>query len=966
MANRKNLNSHTGYQVCHMNVRSLLRHKDEVAIELSTNEIICLTETWLNNKIIDKMLAINLYNFVRIDRDDSIHEIGVKGRGGGLMIYYKEIYTPYITCMSKLNKISKHIEQLWIKIERPGRKRLYIGNVYRPPDGKVDNFIQYLKMSVDELYSIHRNQFDLIILGDFNIDFAKTRDPDRRVLKAMIDDLDLTQLISAPTRITNKCKSTIDLILTNIDKQKIQNSGVLNITISDHLPVFVHIKRPKLKSKKVAICSRSYNLYSYTNIENMLTADANWIKFWAVGNDIEELLSIKMDIVLNNINILCPLRKSLRRLDQQPWVDKELLTAITLKKKLHKMFLKSNNSSDAWNMYKQQKSHVHRLIVTKRRLYITSTLNDNRDDPKKFWKEINTHLYFGKKSGASGSIVIKDENEIIKNEIDTANTINLHYATIGEKLAEKLKSNSPLPYHVAQHPLPLHYQPMTFRFITIKETTSLIKSLKNSKPSGIPNLKTPILKDALTILNVELTYILNECLDKSYVPNCWKKGMITPIPKIANCSHPIDYRPITVLTATSKILERAVYNQLVYYLESNGILDCRQHGFRRDHSTLSAIYDVTQHLYYNMDQRNITYCAFIDYSKAFDTLNHDALFYKLKHIGIGPQVLDWCRCYLTGRKQSVKNGETISDEITVTCGVPQGSILGPLFFIIYVNDMLQLFSEDDPKITLYADDTVMYVSGNDSHIVCNKLDHGLAKLHNWCVANKLSINLKKTKLLIVDPLKICETYPQPKLDTQILDRVNSYNYLGVSIDENLTFEKFLREKYGKIHCRVHQLGKIRKYIESHTACLIYKQMILSLSDYADVMIKSGPQGGISRIGKLQEKAVKIIDNNCHRRLSTDALMHIYRIHPISQRQDEHLCTMMYRLSKNQALLNHDRPRVHLRCRQKVKFKTYKRVYEKYLKSPLSRGISLWDRLPEAVQKSTTKFKFKKAIQDIMY
>ena len=249
---------------------------------------------------------------------------------------------------------------------------------------------------------------------------------------------------------------------------------------------------------------------------------------------------------------------------------------------------------------------------------------------------------------------------------------------------------------------------------------------------------------------------------------------------------------------------------------------------------------------------------------------------------------------------------------------------------------------------------------------CNALESGLTKLSEWCARNKLSINIKKTKLLVVDPLKIAESYPRPKLNGQYLERVNSYNYLGVSIDENLLFDKFLREKYGNLHSRVHQLGLIRKYIRPNTASLIYKQMILSLSDYADVMIKSGPLNDINRLGRLHERAIKIIDNKQHPKATVAELLGYYKIKPIDLRQDEHMCSLMYRLSKNNELLEYHRPRVHLRNRGKIKFKTYKRTYEKYLKSPLSRGVSLWDRLPEGVQKSTTKFKFKKCVQNILY
>ena len=220
---------------------------------------------------------------------------------------------------------------------------------------------------------------------------------------------------------------------------------------------------------------------------------------------------------------------------------------------------------------------------------------------------------------------------------------------------------------------------------------------------------------------------------------------------------------------------------------------------------------------------------------------------------------------------------------------------------------------------------------------------------------------QKTKCLIVDLQNDTTNYPKPKLNGQPLDQVDSYNYLGVSIDSKLEFDQFLREKYGKVHCRVNQLSKMRKYIDCNTALLIYKQMILSLSYYADFMIKSGPALEISCLVKLHEWAVKVIDNNQHE-LSVKDLMNHYRLQPLSDRQDEHTLSIMYRQSKIADLLDLDRRRVNLRGRGKINFKKYKRTYEKYLKNPLARGITLWDRLSEEVEKSTTKFKYKKCIQ----
>ena len=881
------------------------------------------------------------------------------------MIYYKTLLSPYITLQPTLNSSDEDLEQLWVKIEKPGRKRLYVATIYRPPSGKMIKFLESLKCSINTVLSLHRNRPDLIILGDFNVDYSKSRHPDRRSLKILVDDSNMRQIINTPTRITYFCKSIIDLILTNIDPTNIMDSGVRNITISDHLPIFINVKKPKSKPQYNRSAIRSYKWYSYQNLKNCLEDNQAWRLFWVEHNTIDQCWNIMMNIIITSLDTICPIKEKTRRIDQHPWMDKELLKTISLKHRLHKQAINSRKSEENWHEFKEQCKIVNRLLVLKRRTYVMHTLADNRGDPKKFWKEISTNLKFGKQSNELSFVHVKDEYGNPMLGLDAANTLNLHYATVGSRLAEKFPPQIVAPGTAYDQQF-FTYDKMVFRFVDVKEIKNLIKMLKNNKPSGQPLLKTTVLKDALDILIVEFTYLINRCLDTAYVPLEWKKGTITPIPKVSICITPSDYRPISVLAAASKVLERAVYNQVVYHLETNGLLDRRQHGFRRGHSTLSAIYDVVQYLYNSTDKGLVTYCAFIDYAKAFDTLDHEILLKKLLTYNISAHVISWCRNYLVNRKQQVKNGKDISAELKVEYGVPQGSILGPLFFIIYVNDLLTNFDNDDPKITLYADDTVLYVSSDTPMGACAELENGLSKLSHWCNKNKLSINVNKTKLMIVDLHNKAQHYPKPKLNGHFLDQVHSYNYLGVSIDDNILFDKFLREKYGKIHSRVYQLSRMRKYIDSNTASLVYKQMIVPLSDYADVLVKGGPANDISRLEKLHDRAVKIIDNKQHRNLSMNQLQDLYGLKSVTKRQDEHLYVLMYGLSKRLDQIEEHRPEIHLRGRNKVKFRKYKRTYEKYLKCPLARGVSLWDRLHEDVQKSTTKFKFKKCIQIILY
>ena len=375
--------------------------------------------------------------------------------------------------------------------------------------------------------------------------------------------------------------------------------------------------------------------------------------------------------------------------------------------------------------------------------------------------------------------------------------------------------------------------------------------------------------------------------------------------------------------------------------------------------------DVTQFLYDKIDQGETVHCAFIDYSKAFDTLDHKILCTKLQNLGFDKQIVNWCTNYLTGRVQCVKILNEKSPNMPISCGVPQGSILGPLFFIIYVNDLLKLFSDDTVKITLYADDTVLYTSHLNTEEAARCLEGGLNVLSNWCTRNKLTINVKKTKHMIVNPSNRTAFGPKVILNQEQLDLVHKYNYLGVVIDDDLNFDSFLTEKCNKVNVRIYQLSRLRKYITSKIACLIYKQTILPMCEYADQVVESGPSEKVSKLQLLQDRAVRIIDNKEHRGLGVDGLTNLHRLNMLKFRRAEHLACSMYRLSTDTTRLERSRPNVHLRSRNKIKFKSHKRTYEKYLRSPLSRGITLWDRIPKQVQRSTTKVKFKKAIKPLL-
>ena len=949
----QNTSSKKGFVISHLNVRSLIKHMDESFLHLSDDDVICFSETWLSLKVDDPLVSRLGYKYIRLDR-----KTGKKG--GGLMMYIKEPLFPYVEKLPNCITSDEMSEELWVILNKPGWKKTIIGLIYRPPSGKADLFIQHMGDMLGTINVDHNiANKDVIVIGDFNIDFAKTHNLLRTRLKGIMGDYGLQQTITCPTRVTNNSKSTIDLIFTNINTKLINSVGTIEVSISDHKPIYLNKKAQRHKHPKTCITSRNYRYYDKEIFGNVLLDNQDWHKFWAIEGDPEKSWEIMCNIISNSVDILYPRRKINIREDQHPWVNKNLRLELQAKDALYRRAQRTNAPED-WHSFHELKVKTRKAIIASKRAFINGKLDECKDDPRLFWKEMDKNLNIGKgKNTQTVCERIRDSHGNIVTGNAIAATFNDFYISIGKELALKFPDITNVDTPIA---LDIKKQ-CSFRFIGMKEMKSVIQGLKSNKSTCVSDINMKIFKDALITLLVEFTHLINVCLDKSKMPTQWKVGTVTPIPKGAPSLNMGDYRPISVLPAPSKVIERLVYNQLVYYLECNMLLDSRQHGFRKNHSTVSAILEVVQYLYERTDVGDTVHCAFIDYSKAFDTIDHEILCKKLYAIGFNRQIVCWCRNYLDSRCQSVKFGEQISPLLPISCGVPQGSILGPLFFIIYVNDLLKLFPYDGVKITLYADDTVLYISHQDPSKAASLLEEGLRRLSNWCVKNKMTINVKKTKHMILSPI-VCGM-KNVLLNGEILDIVHIYNYLGVKIDDKLSFEPFLREKCNKVNMRIYQLSKLRKYITINVASLIYKQTILPAIEYADQMVESGPSDKIDRLQVLQEKAVRIIDNKAHPEMDTTLLSNYYRIIPLKERRAEHLCVSMLRLSKDDRYLDNSRPKIHLRNRHKIRFKTFKRVHEKYLKSPISRGISMWDRIPESVQKSTTKVKFKRDLKQHM-
>ena len=496
------------------------------------------------------------------------------------------------------------------------------------------------------------------------------------------------------------------------------------------------------------------------------------------------------------------------------------------------------------------------------------------------------------------------------------NFLNDYYADMGPKLAkdhnkkwEKEKCNIKTS------------STFSFQWITEFEVKFLVKEIKITKSSAVEGLSTRLLKDAFEILSFELIYLYNSCLQFGIFPKKWGLSKITPIPKASHHStDPNNWRPISQICLPGKLLEKIIHNQLYQYLDVNNILSPNQYGFRKGLSTSIAIFDVLKELYENWNDKNFTGCIFIDFSRAFDTIDHQILAEKFDLYGLDSISQKFMFEYMSCRQHNTTISGCKSTNAQVTYGTAQGSILGPLIFILYVNDIFASLNQDS-SIYMYADDTLILSKSENITDLTSKAEEALGKIMYWCEVNKLTINYKKTKYMVVKHTKI-PTEPSLKLGDVKISTVQQYKYLGMLLDDKLTMNEYTDAMWKKANAKVGILAKIRRFISVNTAARIYKTMIRPHLDYIDFVTDSSSVDRVKRLDTLQNKALRRIEYciNKENRLSYPLLQTKYNIEDLKLRRNRNLMKIMHARSPALKSEDSENHRIELRSNDKVKIK----------------------------------------------
>ena len=678
----------------HVNTRSLFSKLTQMDVLYTEVDVLCCSETWLDNRFTNNLVNLPGKTVFRCDRKNNISNLNARPTAGGVCIYLNNIWANYSSILNECTKVTQDFEIVTVITTRPNHRNFVTICVYKPPKGKLTSCIEFLN-SILSRRDIARRE--IWILGDFNTDLLKRNDSNTVAIQAFAKKNGLTQCINSVTRPNVRGGSCIDLIMSNC--LFVSESGVSDDMISDHLSVYCIRKKHKEKKTIVVETVRDYKAFNKEIFCDLITA-IDWTNFDIDLNPANQW-SYMCSKIAEILAVMCPYKRVHTRTPRKKWITTAVYRLIRERKRLLKNF---QNSKDPQllGLIRISRNIVNASVRKAKESFVKDLLATSRKDPKKFWRTIKSVI----ENEETNDISIRFKDPDTGNEIEPDQScafVNRFFATIADRVCNIEDARAFIPEDGID---------TIFDFMPpeLYEIMRFAEDIDISSSSGITGINSKICEILLLHVPEKFRLIFANSMFSGIFPAEWAIANVKLLPKNGDLSNPGNWRPISMTNIFSKLLEKLVHVQILKYLMENRIIDENQFGFLPGKSTHEAIFRTVQHIYNAMNCKKLTGMLLLDMAKAFNCIDHDILFVKMEKAGFVPKVIEWFRSYLR-RSQRVKIANEFSGVEYVDKGIAQGTVLGPILFIFYINDIFKCIKH--VKMSLFADDCVLYLSGNN-------------------------------------------------------------------------------------------------------------------------------------------------------------------------------------------------------------------------------------------------------------
>ena len=864
------------------------------------------------------------------------------------IVYCKD----YVYCKRRPEFEILGVECVWIELVDKDEKYL-IGTFYRPPNSNNEIW-ERIEQSIE--LACDTNIKNIIITGDLNE--CQLNATGRTKINSICNSYNLLQVITEPTNVTETSESLIDVFMTN-NPNAIVHSAVIepffDVNVRYHRPIVALLRSDKYKYPSYKRKIWLYDQGNYHDYRAKLKA-VEWDNIINMENTLENIANSLSEHILKAASETIPNRVITVRQNDLPWITSEI-RKLMRKRDRSRRKAKKVNSEYHWSKFKALRNEVVDLLRLAKSKYHESLCDQIKNDKfssKEWWKLVKQLSNMNKKSHGI-KILVSNDDTIITDDLDKANLLNSFFAS--QSIIDE--SNATLPVN---NELNIGNKPILERIaITEADVKDILSILDTTKAVGPDFISPRLLKEASVELAKPLCKLFNLSLTKQIFPNEWKTANVVPVFKKDDPQKVNNYRPISLLSVVSKVFEKCVYKYLHNFIVTNKLLSPHQSGFCERDSTINQLLYIYNEFSHALDEGKEIRVVFFDISKAFDRVWHQGLLFKIRNFGIQGSLLSWIKSYLSNRKQKVIINGKESTVLEINAGVPQGSILGPLFFLIFINDIVV---DIGCTIKLFADDTSIYIVIENPNLGAVILNENLEKVNQWSKQWLVTFNPNKPESLLISRKQNQNIHPPLLFDNVPVKEVNSHKHLGLTFNNSCHWGEHIDNILANAYKKLTILRSLKFDLDRNTLQTMYFSFIRPSLEYGDVIFDNCPLYCKDKLEKINIDAARIV-TGATKLVSRTQLYKECGWEKLEERREKHKLVQFYKMKNfltpeylsNLLPPQHDeRHGYNTRNSQNLVMPQCRTSY--HLNSFIPTCIRLWNSLPNHIKSANSLNAFK--------